>query len=130
MGRFDDYIWLVRPYRKVGKPMKPADKAKIYLPFAALSGFGSSIIETQRYREEGFSLESDRIEEINNSLVMLSEELSRGNHPEINILYYDRKAQLNKQMSGCIEEVSDMQFQIKVNSVLIHFDDIYELVII
>lgn len=61
---------------------------------------------------------------------MLSEELSRGNQPEVHIVYYDSKSQLNKQMRGCIEEVNDMQFQIKANNIIIRFDDIYELVII
>lgn len=61
---------------------------------------------------------------------MLSEELSRVKQPEVHIVYYDSKSQLNKQMRGSVEEVNDMQFQIKVNSIIIRFDDIYELVLI
>ena len=117
MGRYDKYIHLNRPYRKVKKPMEPADRAKIFLPYAALSGFGDSVVETQRYREDGFSLETDRIEEINNTLLQLSNELSIGNHPEIQVLYYDAKSQINKQIKGFIEEVNDMKFYIKVNSI-------------
>lgn len=80
--------------------------------------------------EDGFSLETDRIEEINNTLLQLSNELSIGNHPEIQVLYYDAKSQINKQIKGFIEEVNDMKFYIKVNSIQISFDNIYELVII
>lgn len=51
MGKYDDIIHLSRP--KTNRPSMPvADRAKIFMPFAALKGYDEAIEESQRVMNE------------------------------------------------------------------------------
>ena len=47
MGRYDDIINMSRP-KSCRRPMEVADRAKIFMPFAALKGYEEAIWEQQK----------------------------------------------------------------------------------
>ncbi len=51
MGRYDDIINLDRPVSTRPR-MSVVDRAKIFMPFAALKGYDEAIGDMQRYVEE------------------------------------------------------------------------------
>jgi hypothetical protein len=58
MGKYDDIINLERP--KSNRPsMSRADRAKIFMPFAALKGYDEAIEEKQKLIKEKMELSED-----------------------------------------------------------------------
>ena len=51
---YEDIMHLPRPVSKTHRPMPIADRAVQFAPFAALTGHGELIRETQRIHEESF----------------------------------------------------------------------------
>lgn len=49
-GRYDGIIHLQRPISKKHPPMSMKERAAQFAPFAALTGFGEAIKETERQR--------------------------------------------------------------------------------
>ena len=84
--RYDDIMDLPRHISAVHPPMPVADRAAQFMPFAALTGFGSAIEETGRLTEERLELEEDAIEGLEGKLQYLRARVKE--HPEISVTYF------------------------------------------
>lgn len=62
MGKYDDIINMDRPQSKRPR-MSVADRAKIFMPFAALKGYEAAIADMQRFVEGEVEREVIKIEE-------------------------------------------------------------------
>ena len=81
MGKYDDIIGLSRP--KTMRPAMPvADRAKIFMPFAALRGYGEAIGEQQRLFAERVELSDEEQEKLDMSLQRIAILLANGVQPE------------------------------------------------
>lgn len=68
--RYDDIIMLKRPESK-RKKMPVADRAKIFMPFAALSGYEDVIAMRQKVLQERITLSEERKNELDCQLKIL-----------------------------------------------------------
>lgn len=85
-GRYDDIISL--PHHVSGKrrPMSMTDRAAQFSPFAALTGYDASIEEMRRLTDSYIHLAMDGQEQLNDQLVLLSQEQDA--QPGIRITYF------------------------------------------
>lgn len=67
MNKYEDIVNLSRPVSSHPK-MSIENRAKIFIPFAALTGYNESILEEGRLVGTKKELEKDKIEEINSIL--------------------------------------------------------------
>lgn len=67
MNKYEDIVNLSRPVSSHPK-MSIENRAKIFIPFAALTGYNESILEEGRLVGAKKELEKDKIEEINSIL--------------------------------------------------------------
>lgn len=55
MGRFDKLLDLDHPAQVLVKPMSMGDRAKIFLPFSALTSLEEALRQAEREREDIFT---------------------------------------------------------------------------
>ena len=67
MNKYEDIVNLSRPVSNHPK-MSIENRAKIFIPFAALTGYNESILEEGRLVDTKKVLDKDKIEEINSIL--------------------------------------------------------------
>ena len=67
MNKYEDIVNLSRPVSSHPK-MSIENRAKIFIPFAALTGYNESILEEGRLVDTKKVLDKDKIEEINSIL--------------------------------------------------------------
>ena len=70
---YEDIIDLPHHRSRKHPPMKVADRAAQFAPFAALTGFEDAVKETARITERKHELTEDKIAEINECLMRLQE---------------------------------------------------------
>lgn len=91
--RYDDIIDLPRVQSKTRTPMSNHDRAAQFAPFAALTGFGDSIIETGRLTDTKPELSEEEQEELDIHFQILENHFKED--PNVRITYFvrdDRKA--------------------------------------
>ena len=67
MGEYDDIINVKRPISKHPK-LSISQRAAIFNPFQAMTGYDEEIIETNRYVEARMPMSDDLLEELNNMI--------------------------------------------------------------
>lgn len=67
--------------------MPMQDRAAQFSPFAALTGHGAAIRETERLTSDWSELDEDELKELDRSFAWLRDHLSE--HPEIKVLYFE-----------------------------------------
>ena len=91
MGRYDDIIGLPRPVSRRHPQMPISQRAKQFMPFAALKGYGDAIAEKGvLYDSRGMLSEEDRAI-VDAALRDLSEALRRGERPRVGLEYFEPK---------------------------------------
>lgn len=99
-GKYDDIIHLPHPVSRKHPQMPVADRAAQFSPFAALTGHGEAIKETERLTQQRIELdENDKIR-INEKLQMLQGKIQQ--HPEIQVTYF--QPDLRKEGGSYVEE--------------------------
>ena len=84
MGPYDDIIRLERPASR--HPSMPrADRAKQFMPFASLRGYGDIIDDRQTLREPRRLLSEDEREAMDEQLERIADMLSRGIRPTVEL---------------------------------------------
>lgn len=90
--KYDDIINLPHHVSARHPQMSLSDRAAQFSPFAALTGHGAAIKETQRLTEERMELNEDRKELLDEKLQMIRESLSGGKGgyrlPEVTFTYF------------------------------------------
>lgn len=136
MGKYDDIINLSRP--KSERPSMPvSDRAKIFMPFAALKGYEDAIEEKKKLTVGRIELAEGKKEELDKKLQMLFELLSLGQKPKVTIRYFiiDKKASLEEgkevgnyfDMYGTVSKVDLIFEQIKIMERIIDLKDVFEI---
>lgn len=99
--KYDDIINLPHHVSAVHPHMPLADRAAQFSPFAALTGHGDAIKETERLTDERAQLDENRIEMLNVQLQFIKEHLNE--ELQVTFTYYVPDA---KKEGGAYEKVS------------------------
>ena len=83
-NKYVDMIYMPHPVSKKHPQMPILDRAAQFAPFAALTGYGAAIKETERLTEETPILSQEQIDEINRVLFSLTEILPT----EVTVTYF------------------------------------------
>ena len=136
MGKYDDIIGLSRP--KTMRPAMPvADRAKIFMPFAALRGYGEAIGEQQRQFAERVELSDEEQEKLDMSLQRIAILLANGVQPEGSVKYFVKNEEVSKKeeqelgvykiCSGKITKLYAMHDKIRIQDMELWLHDIIEI---
>ena len=97
MGKYDDIIELSRPASAKHPPMPRAERAKQFMPFAALRGYEETIEEKQVLYERRREMGEEQRDLLDQQLLALQARLRAGDHPRITAEYFvprpDQKAE-------------------------------------
>lgn len=85
-NKYDDIIDLPHHVSKSRPRMSIHDRAAQFSPFAALTGHGAAIKETERLTEHRIELDENQKSVINEKLQMIFEQVEK--HPEVSITYF------------------------------------------
>ncbi len=90
MGKYEDIIDHPHHQSKTRPHMSLQNRAAQFAPFAALSGYGEAVAETERITEERVILDESVVDEINRKLAEIAERLNSesGNEPYVSITYF------------------------------------------
>lgn len=135
---YDDIINLERP--KSNRPsMNRADRAKIFMPFAALKGYDDAVEEKKKLRTDKIELSMEKKDELDFKIQLLEQELVKGLRPNVNIKYFqkDLKASLEEgrelgvyvQIEGEIKRIDRFNGVLMMESCLINIGEIVEILL-
>ena len=85
---YEDIIHLPHHQSATRLHMSLYDRAAQFSPFAALTGFDGVIAETGRMTERKIELSEYERSLLDQQLIRIDEELRKGNHPEITVVYF------------------------------------------
>lgn len=85
---YEDIIHLPHHQSSNRPHMSLYDRAAQFSPFAALTGFNGVIAETGRMTERKIELSEYERSLLDQQLIRIDEELRKGNHPEITVVYF------------------------------------------
>ena len=88
MGKYDDMLYLSRPVSRRHEPMPRAERAKQFMPFAALKGYDDAISEKQIIYEPRMELGNEQRDALDARLLSLHERLRAGERPCVTILCF------------------------------------------
>ena len=88
MGKYDDIIDIEWPMPGRPGQMTMVDRAKIFLPFAALKGYEDAIEQRQKITVARYDLSDDMKDELDFRLGILEKEIKDGNNPIITVIYF------------------------------------------
>lgn len=119
----EDIINLNRPKSKYPK-MSIYNRASIFSPFAALTGYDDSIKETSRITNKKIILDEDKIEIINYKL-------NNSKNKEVCITYFIKDLYKDggsyKTIKGIIKKIDNFNKVIIINNLKIKIDDIVDV---
>lgn len=102
--------------------MTNVERAKQFMPFAALRGFDDVISDKEKIRKEKIELSEDEIESINSVMT----EIKKG--VLVKITYFDFDGYITEE--GLVSEVDFVFKHLKIIKKKIDFTDIYKIQII
>lgn len=86
MNEYDDILRLPHPVSRRRPPMSRLDRASQFAPFAALTGYETSLTETARVTQEFRVLEEGKQVELNEKLCLLQTQTA--NRPKVVVTYF------------------------------------------
>ena len=129
-GPYDDIINLPHHVSTAHPQMSAANRAAQFSPFAALTGYDSSIKETARLTNERIELGEGTIAELDMKLRVLEDSLA--NRPEIAVTYYKpdekKKGGAYITVRGSLKKIDDIEHTIiLMNGRIISIPDILDI---
>ena len=85
--KYDDIINLPHHVSLTHPHMSRLDRAAQFSPFAALTGYDAAIKETARLTDKKVELGEYELEELNRTLLELSDHISQ--HPQVRVTYFE-----------------------------------------
>lgn len=85
--KYDDIINLPHHVSLTHPHMSRLDRAAQFSPFAALTGYDAAIKETARLTDKKVELGEYELEELNRTLLELSDHISQ--HPQVMVTYFE-----------------------------------------
>ena len=129
MGKYEDMIDRERPSSK-RKKMPTADRAKIFMPFSALTGLDDLIAEKQKITTERVILSEERKMELDQLLEQCIRE-------EVTVQFFvkDEKASQEQEkevgtyerLQGTLQKVDFVSKTLTIEDVIVHLEDIIEM---
>ncbi len=129
MGEYDDIINLKRPVSKRNK-MNIIQRANIFNPFAALTGYQESINEAGRIVDKKLELDVDKQTDLDNKINYLLDNLNT----HVQIIYF--KKDLKKEggtylsIEGNVNKINLNDKIIVVDKKKIEFANLYKIIIV
>ena len=129
MGEYDDIINLKRPVSKRNK-MNIIQRANIFNPFAALTGYQESINEAGRIVDKKLELDVDKQTDLDNKINYLLDNLNTC----VQIIYF--KKDLKKEggtylsIEGNVNKINLNDKIIVVDKKKIEFANLYKIIIV
>ena len=132
MGEYDDIIGLERP-GSAHPRMPRADRAKQFMPFASLRGFGDEIHEREEVREERRTPDEDEDAEKNARLNELARVIS--SRPSVRVLLFvpgqtGNGAGNTVMLTGTASGYDPAERTVRLSGRKISLDDVYSLEIL
>ena len=132
MGGYDDIIGLERP--KSSRPRMPrADRAKQFMPFASLRGFGDEIHEREEVREEKRTPGEDEAAEKNARVNELARVIS--SRPAVRVLLFVPRQAGSAEgktvtLTGTASGYDPVERTVRISGKKVSLDDVYSLEIL
>ena len=133
---YSDMIGLPHHVSDHHPQMPLQNRAAQFMPFAALRGFDDVIDDRGVLRERRRTLSEDERETLDESLRLLAERLSMGEHPEVRIMLFDRDPARSdaqeewgyyREVTGRAEKLRPTERDVKVDGVYYAMDKIDEI---
>ncbi len=130
MNLYDDIINLPHHTSSSRPQMSAHDRAAQFSPFAALTGYGSAIIESGRLTDKKVELDEYSKADLNEKLSKIQDQIDA--QPEVLITYF----QLDKKKSGgayitttgCVKKIDEYDRTLVMqDDTKIPIDDIFEI---
>ena len=109
--------------------MRREDRAKIFAPFAALSGYSDRAKTRERITRDK-ELSENSVDEVNTALQIIVRRLSANERVKAEVTYFEpdgeRKGEGSyKSVSGYADKIDTYNKSIRINGLKIDFDRIY-----
>ena len=137
MEKYEDIIHCSRP-KSDRIPMAGADRAKIFMPFAALKGYDEAVDDKKKLYTKPIELTEERKEELDRQICLFKISITKGEQLEVIIKYFeiDERASMEKKeevgkyidIIGEVSKVDEIRRRIKINDKYIGIEDIYEII--
>ena len=136
MKPYEDMLDLERPLSPKHPPMPRAERAKQFMPFASLRGFGDVITDRETIRVPRRQLSEDERETMDVRLREIAAALANGEHPMISLSLFtkdtirsDGSDELGtyEQITGHAEKIRSLERELKVNGVYYPLDRVDEI---
>lgn len=129
-GKYDDIIHLPHKQSATRPHMSVIDRAAQFSPFAALTGHGDAIKETERLTGRKMELDEHSKEALDMRLQMIMENLS--GQPELSVTYFlpDAKKAGGEYvtLSGTVKRIDEVkQLIIMRDGTIIPIDDVVDI---
>ncbi len=129
MGEYDDIINVKRPISKHPK-LSISQRAAIFNPFQAMTGYDEEIIETNRYVEARMPMSDDLLEELNNMIQYILANIEE----EYSITYFIKDKLKDggtyNTKEGMISKINLNDRFLIIDGTKIIFDDLYQIKLI
>lgn len=129
MGEYDDIINVKRPISKHPK-LSISQRAAIFNPFQAMTGYDEEIIETNRYVEARMPMSDDLLDELNNMIQYILTNLDC----EYSITYFIKDKLKDggtyNTIEGLISKINLNDRILIIDGTKILFDDLYQIKLI
>ena len=99
--------------------MPMADRAKQFMPFAALKGLEQALEEKEKIVVDKIVLTEDSLDELNRKLIQLKI------HDIVTIVYYCNKEYI--KLTGMVSKITLSSRVLQIVNTKISFDDIYSI---
>lgn len=139
MEKYDDIINCSRP-KSDRIPMEVADRAKIFMPFAALKGYDEAVDDKKKLYTIRMELTEERKEELDRKIYILKEGLMKGEKIEVAIKYFikDESASIEKKeevgkyidIIGKVAKIDEFKKRIKIMDQYISIENIFEITVL
>ena len=117
--KYDDILYKERPHAK--KPMSLNDRAKIFLPFAALKGYEELIQEKNKVDIQKIELDQDALDELDEKIHYIQLHIPMN----IKITYFNENHY--ETIDGLCTKIDIDRNEIKINNQIISLQDIYNI---
>ena len=136
MEKYEDIINCSRP-KSDRIPMAVADRAKIFMPFAALKGYDEAVDDKKKLYTKRIELTEERKEELDRQICLFKISITKGEQLEVIIKYFeiDERASIEKKevvgkyiaIIGEVSRVDEFRRRIKINDKYISMEDILKV---
>ena len=129
--KYDDIINLPHHVSGTHPQMPVEDRAAQFAPFAALTGYGAAIKETERYTEKRIQPDEESVEILNRRLEFIREHISE--KPEVTVTYFqpELKKEGGKYMTvtGTVKKIDTFRHRMLLkDETEIPFENLWEIV--